>query len=33
MTDRNLLLIFGTETGNAEEFAEDPAHMAKKFRS
>ena len=31
MTDRNLLLIFGTETGNAEELAEDAAHMAKKF--
>ncbi len=31
MTDRNLLLIFGTETGNAEELAEDAAHMAKKY--
>lgn len=29
MSDRDLLLIFGTETGNAEELAEDAAHSAK----
>ena len=28
MSDRNLLLIFGTETGNAEELAEDAGHLA-----
>jgi len=31
MSDNNLLLIFGTETGNAEELAEDAANMAKGF--
>ncbi|MBJ16950.1 MAG: hypothetical protein CMB66_01685 [Euryarchaeota archaeon] len=30
MGDRKLLLIFGTETGNAEELAEDTASMAAK---
>ncbi|MBN28946.1 MAG: hypothetical protein CMB33_03645 [Euryarchaeota archaeon] len=30
MRDRNLLVIFGTETGNAEELAEDAAIMAAK---
>ena len=29
MSDNSLLLIFGTETGNAEELAEDAANMAK----
>ena len=28
MGGRNLLLIFGTETGNAEELAEDAGHLA-----
>ncbi|MBR41380.1 MAG: hypothetical protein CMA89_05820 [Euryarchaeota archaeon] len=28
MGDRDLLLIFGTETGNAEELADDAAHSA-----
>jgi len=31
MSDNTLLLIFGTETGNAEELAEDAANMAKGF--
>ena len=31
MGDRKLLLIFGTETGNAEELAEDTARMAAKY--
>ena len=31
MSDNSLLLIFGTETGNAEELAEDAANMAKNF--
>ncbi len=31
MEDRNLLLIFGTETGNAEELAEDAANLADSF--
>ena len=31
MSDNSLLLIFGTETGNAEELAEDAANMAKDF--
>ena len=31
MSDRDLLLIFGTETGNAEELADDAAHSAKSF--
>ena len=31
MSDNSLLLIFGTETGNAEELAEDAANMAKGF--
>ena len=31
MGDNSLLLIFGTETGNAEELAEDAANMAKGF--
>ena len=31
MDDNSLLLIFGTETGNAEELAEDAANMAKGF--
>ena len=31
MGDRNLLLIFGTETGNAEELADDAAHLAESF--
>ena len=31
MSDNDLLLIFGTETGNAEELAEDAANMAKGF--
>ena len=31
MSDNRLLLIFGTETGNAEELAEDAANMAKGF--
>ena len=31
MVDNSLLLIFGTETGNAEELAEDAANMAKGF--
>ena len=31
MSDNSLLLIFGTETGNAEELAEDAANMAKRF--
>ena len=31
MSDNSLLLIFGTETGNAEELAEDAAIMAKGF--
>ena len=31
MSDNSLLLIFGTETGNAEELAEDAANMAKAF--
>ena len=29
--DRNLLLIFGTETGNAEELADEAAHLAGGF--
>ena len=28
MSDKDLLLIFGTETGNAEELAEDAGHLA-----
>ena len=28
MSDNSLPLIFGTETGNAEELAEDAANMA-----
>ena len=28
MNDRDLLLIFGTQTGNAEELAEDAGHLA-----
>ncbi len=31
MSDRKLLVIFGTETGNAEELAEDTGSMAAKF--
>ena len=31
MGDRDLLLIFGTETGNAEELADDAAHSAESF--
>ena len=31
MSNNSLLLIFGTETGNAEELAEDAANMAKGF--
>ena len=31
MSDNSILLIFGTETGNAEELAEDAANMAKGF--
>ena len=31
MSDNSLLLIFGTETGNAEELAQDAANMAKAF--
>jgi len=31
VSDNSLLLIFGTETGNAEELAEDAANMAKGF--
>ena len=31
MSDRELLVIFGTETGNAEELAEDTGSMASKF--
>ena len=31
MGDRDLLLIFGTETGNAEELADDAAHSAERF--
>ena len=31
MGERDLLLIFGTETGNAEELADDAAHSAKSF--
>ena len=31
MSDNSLLLFFGTETGNAEELAEDAANMAKGF--
>ena len=31
MSDNSLLLIYGTETGNAEELAEDAANMAKGF--
>ncbi len=31
MGDRDLLLIFGTETGNAEELADDAAHSAAGF--
>ena len=31
MDDTDLLLIFGTETGNAEELADDAAHSAKSF--
>ena len=31
MGHNSLLLIFGTETGNAEELAEDAANMAKGF--
>ena len=31
MSDRDLLLIFGTETGNAEELAEDAAGLAKNY--
>ncbi len=31
MSDNSLLLIFGTETGNAEELAEDASNMAKAF--
>jgi sulfite reductase (NADPH) flavoprotein alpha-component len=31
MSDRNLLLIFGTETGNAEELAEDAGHLASSY--
>lgn len=31
MGDRDLLLIFGTETGNAEELADDTAHSAAGF--
>ena len=31
MSDNSLLLIFGTETGNAEELAEDAGNMAKGF--
>ena len=31
MSDNSLLLIFGTETGNAEELSEDAANMAKGF--
>ena len=30
MNDRDLLLIFGTETGNAEELAEDAGHLSGK---
>ena len=29
MTARDLLLIFGTETGNAEELAEDAGHLSR----
>ena len=31
ISDRDLLLIFGTETGNAEELAEDAAGLAKNY--
>ena len=31
ISDRDLLLIFGTETGNAEELAEDAAVLAKNY--
>lgn len=31
MSDKDLLLIFGTETGNAEELAEDAGHLAETF--
>ena len=31
MNDRDLLLIFGTQTGNAEELAEDAGHLAETF--
>ena len=31
MGDRDLLLIFGTETGNAEELADDAAHSAERL--
>ena len=31
MSDRELLVIFGTETGNAEELAEETGSMASKF--
>jgi len=31
MSDNSILMIFGTETGNAEELAEDAANMAKGF--
>ena len=31
MSDRDLLLIFGTETGNAEELADDAAHSAERL--
>ncbi|GIR00478.1 MAG: hypothetical protein CM15mP9_1810 [Methanobacteriota archaeon] len=29
MSARDLLLIFGTETGNAEELAEDVGHLSR----
>lgn len=31
ISDKDLLLIFGTETGNAEELAEDAAGLAKNY--
>ena len=31
MSNRELMVIFGTETGNAEELADDTASMATKF--
>ena len=31
MDETDLLLFFGTESGNAEELADDAAHSAKSF--